>query len=203
MKRINKKGYFLAETIVVIALVTTIVAYVFPNVLSIYNNYKNTSLYYDQTKDIYTLKAVYEYMLDTDVASRTEPSNPVGWVSSNATHDYISYYTYFWGTTSEGYDINSYPDNTGVGCANLDSLTPINSIPVTITGSDLQALYIISYMNDANSDKYNFNLYLKRLKKNTTDNSSYRLIGVFKDGNNERYASIKIENPNPKRNCNL
>lgn len=202
MKKINNKGYFLAETIVVIALVTTIVAYVFPNVLSIYNNYKNTALYYDQTKDIYTLKALYEYMLNTNVSDETTPANITGWNSPNATHDYISYYTYNWRTTSEGYDISSYPDNTGVGCKEL-TLTEISPIPVIINGSGLQELYIISYMQDATSEKYNFNLYLKRLKKNTTDNSSYRLIGVFKEGDNERYASIKIENPNPKRNCNL
>lgn len=202
MRKINNKGYFLAETIVVIALVTTIVAYVFPNVLSIYNNYKNTALYYDQTKDIYTLKALYEYMLNTNVSDGTTPANTTGWNSSNATHDYISYYTYYWGEPSKGYDINSYPDNTGVGCAVLNSTRNI-PIPPSINVSGLQELYIISYMQDATSDKYNFNLYLKRLKKNTTDNSSYRLIGVFKEGNNERYASIKIENPNPKRNCNL
>ena len=47
------------------------------------------------------------------------------------------------------------------------------------------------------------------MKKTTYDSSSYRLIGVFEEEDNEgnptevRYASIKIDNPNPDRNCNL
>ena len=48
------------------------------------------------------------------------------------------------------------------------------------------------------------------MKKTTNDTPSYRLIGVFKDDTNNdgepdetRYASIKIENPNPNRGCNL
>lgn len=53
-------GFFLAETIVMVALVTTVMAFVFPNVSKIYDNYKNQMKYYDQTEDIYVLKAVYE-----------------------------------------------------------------------------------------------------------------------------------------------
>ena len=41
MKRINNKGFFLAETIVIIALVTTIMAFVYPNVSKLFENYKN------------------------------------------------------------------------------------------------------------------------------------------------------------------
>ena len=56
----NNKGFFLAETIVVIALVTTVMAFVYPNVTKLYENYKNRANYYDQTEDLYALKAVYE-----------------------------------------------------------------------------------------------------------------------------------------------
>ena len=60
----NNKGFFLAETIVIIALVTTVMAFVYPNVAKLYENYKNKASYYDQTQDIYTLKTVYRYLLD-------------------------------------------------------------------------------------------------------------------------------------------
>ena len=52
----NNKGFFLAETIVVIALVTTVMAFVYPNVTKLYDNYVNRTKYYDQTEDLYTLK---------------------------------------------------------------------------------------------------------------------------------------------------
>lgn len=40
-----------------VALVTTVMAFVYPNVSKIYDNYKNQALYYDQTEDIYALIA--------------------------------------------------------------------------------------------------------------------------------------------------
>ena len=59
-------------------------------------------------------------------------------------------------------------------------------------------------MGNYNSENdFNFNRYLKRLKKTTSDYSSYRIIGIFNDNDQERFASIKIENPNKNRNSNL
>lgn len=60
----NNKGFFLAETIVMIALVTSIMAFVYPNVSKLYENYKDRAVYYDQTEDIYKLKYVYDYLLN-------------------------------------------------------------------------------------------------------------------------------------------
>ena len=60
-----------------------------------------------------------------------------------------------------------------------------------------------SEIKSESDNNYNFNRYLKRLKKTNFDNSAYRLIGVFDNKNEKRYASIKIENPNPTRDCNL
>ena len=62
----NNKGFFLAETIVVIALVTTVMAFVYPNVSKINENYNNRTKYYDQTEDLYALKAIYDAMEHTD-----------------------------------------------------------------------------------------------------------------------------------------
>ena len=72
----KNKGFFLAETIIVLAVVTTAIAFVLPNVTKVYENYKNTSKYYDQTKDIYALKAMSEILeveineMTKDVASK-------------------------------------------------------------------------------------------------------------------------------------
>ena len=56
----NNRGFFLVETIIVLAVVTTAIAFVLPNVTKVYENYKNTSTYYDQVEDIYILKAISE-----------------------------------------------------------------------------------------------------------------------------------------------
>lgn len=61
----KSKGFFLAETIIVLAVVTTAIAFVLPNVTKVYENYKNTTKYYDQTKDIYALKAIAGVMENT------------------------------------------------------------------------------------------------------------------------------------------
>ena len=56
----NENGFFLAETIIVLALVTTFMAFVFPNVSKLYDNYKTRIKYYDQTEDIIFLSEVYK-----------------------------------------------------------------------------------------------------------------------------------------------
>lgn len=165
----NNKGFFLAETIVVIALVTTVMAFVFPNVTKLYENYKNRTNYYDQTEDLYVLRA-YSKLYSDDIQSLTT------------------------GTCA------GYP-GTEVGVKNLSDLERITTRD---NFGDLNELYISGYMSELSKpSNYNFNRYLKRLKKTTYDSASYRLIGVFEDGSTTRYASIKIENPNPNRHCNL
>ena len=54
----NNKGFFLAETIVVLALVTTVIAFVYPNVSKLYENYNTRIKYYDQTEDLGVLQEV-------------------------------------------------------------------------------------------------------------------------------------------------
>lgn len=179
----NNKGFFLAETIVVIALVTTVMAFVYPNVSKLNENYNNRTKYYDQTEDLYALKAIYDAMEHTD-SGKTYTEN------------------------SEVYNLNKFdeyitdtltPDSRGT--QKIDSKRDIPSDEFKING--LKNLYIASYMADLSDDNYNFNKYLKRLKKTTNDPSAYRLIGIFEDGEERRYASIKIDNPNPHRNKNL
>lgn len=169
----NNKGFFLAETIVMIALITTVMAFVYPNVAKLYENYKNKASYYDQTEDIYTLKAVYDYLLnETDEIT-----------------------------------INTKDENGNLGCKTFDDKNKENNIikieNANIKIGDLDELYITGYMIKPSSNDYEFNKYLNRMKKTTYDTASYRLIGVFKKGKEIRYASIKVDNPNPNRNCNL
>ena len=59
-------------------------------------------------------------------------------------------------------------------------------------------------MGNLSDSNYGFNRYLKRLRKSSNDTTSYRLIGIFRkrDARNkiteERYASIRIDNPHSK-----
>lgn len=166
----NNKGFFLAETIVVIALVTTIMAFVYPNITKLYDNYKNKAEYYDQVEDLYVLKSYYD------------------WFTELGEIDDI---------TSNG---ERYIDK-------LDELY-IEKLKDVIKDGDIrfggvEELYIISYMSTPSSNNYNFNKYLHRLKKTTYDCTSYRLIGQFNKDGVTRYASIKVDNPNPVRSDNL
>lgn len=192
----NNKGFFLAETIVVIALVTTVMAFVYPNVTKLYDNYKNRTKYYDQTEDLYLLLAYSELYFE-------QIQNATTGVSSGCTENEIG---------------GKRIDNTNTTSGKID-ITPTSKI------GNLKKLYITSYMTGAGDNNYNFNKYLKRMKKTTNDTASYRLIGMFdhcEEGYKlnkktykcdkagaasvepyEAYASIKIDNPNPNRNCNL
>ena len=168
----NNKGFFLAETIVMIALVTTIMAFVYPNVSKLYENYKNRVMYYDQTEDLYALRAYYE-LNKTTINDKTE-------VGEN--------------------------DCKKLVCSdNLDELMPEElkkyEIEISSPAMNIEKLYIMNYMSNPSSNNYNFNRYLKRLKKSTNDTSSYRLIGVFNVDGKKRYASIKIDNPNIGITC--
>lgn len=56
----NNKGFFLPEAIVVISLITAVMAFVYPNLAKLYENYENRVKYYDQPEDLYVLKALYD-----------------------------------------------------------------------------------------------------------------------------------------------
>lgn len=166
----NNKGFFLAEAIVMIALVTTVMAFVYPNVAKIYENYKLQSKYYDQTEDIYLLKAIYE------------ATNPGIFQSITENSEYK------------------------IGCKDINSIIEITS-DVTIpsdVASDV-TIYIGNYIGEyKDDDDYNFNRYLKRMKKTINDTSAYRLVMKYKVSSSPeiyRYSSIKIANPNPNGYC--
>lgn len=168
----NNMGFFLAETIVVIALVTTVMAFVFPNVSKLYDNYKNRTYYYDQPEDLYALRTVYEAYINAGDNNELKTS-----------------------ITSDGV----------IGCKIFDvtKMSSIKKLSSFSNISSLETLYVTGYMSSPTSDNYTFNKYLKRLKKTSYDPTSYRLIGIFKENNITRFASIKLDNPNPNRNCNL
>ena len=176
----NNKGFFLAETIVVLALVTTVIAFVYPNVSKLYENYNTRIKYYDQTEDLLLLQEVYESYKD-------EIKNKV------RKEDYC-------GKNYEGLvDINNgaYNINRLITRGNVN-----NAIEISDKIGDLELVYIANYMGNPRYEKlYGFNRYLKRLRKSSYDTTSYRLIGIFRkrDSSNnileERYASIRIDNP--------
>lgn len=163
-------GFFLAETIVMIALVTSVMAFVFPNISKLYINFENKVKYYDQPEDIYYLMAYYK-------------ANAGG---------------------KDGIDERTRGETKHeIGEKKFGDLLEVASESTSDSKKTI-TIYIADYMGNYNSENdFNFNRYLKRLKKTTSDYSSYRIIGIFNDNGQERFASIKIENPNKNRNSNL
>ena len=162
MKKDNR-GFFLSETIVVISLVTIVIAFMYPNTAKLYDNYKNQAYMYDQTKDIYLLKAIYEKEKD----NLKKDKNSLIYCKEC--------------------------DNTVTKIKEIDNKQDEN---LNLSIPEIERLYVVGYMDDnLSSDNYNFNKYLKRMKKSVYSPLSYRLIGIFKsvDEKNYRFASIKMD----------
>lgn len=157
----NSKGFFLSETIIVLALVTTAIAFVLPNVMKLYENYVNQTEIYDTTEDIYFLKAI---------------------IQTNSICDQIKSKT-----RDEKDNRIEIPEKTKLDFNDVASIELSDNFK-------LDQLYIASYMSEQSDEDYEFNKYLKRLKKTNYDASAYRIIGSFKETNKEnyRFASIKI-----------
>lgn len=184
----NNKGFFLAETIVVLALVTTVVVFVSANVPNLYKNYKLQIESYDRTEDIYLLKAIYE-------ANKSTIDNATSVACSSGGSSFVGQKTYNDGNVPTD-------TTTTTTCA---TLLPSLNIPSDYVGSKF---YLTGYLTSLKDDNnYNFNKYLKRIKKTSNFKTDYRLIGVLKkSGSTETtYASIRIENPDTlgNRGCNL
>lgn len=183
----NNKGFFLAETIVVLALVTTVVVFVSANVPNLYKNYKLQIESYDRTEDIYLLKAIYE-------ANKSDIDNETKGNCDGEVKEEIGQKKY------EDTGTLSSPS----AATELDSPTITLSLPSGYSSSS--SFYLTGYLTTlSDTNDYNFNKYLKRIKKTSNFKADYRLIGVLKKGgsNETTYASIRIENPNPLRMCNL
>lgn len=183
----NNRGFFLVEAIVIIALVTIIMAYVYPNVAKLYENYENRAKYYDQTEDLFLLRTIYNLNKDTIDRYTCSDTNKCDTTFSINSND------------------NTLGNKNDVNLSNGNITSEISYLG----NYEIKKLYIASYMSNLSSSDYNFNKYLKRLKKTTYDKASYRIIGVFEKKDNTgsiietRYASIKIDNPNPNRSSNL
>ena len=196
----NNKGFFLAETIVVLALVTTVIAFVYPNVSKLYENYNTRIKYYDQTEDLLLLQEVYESYKD-DIKSANEAKKKPG-EQKYCGHNY---------TDDGNHDDGQYEIETFITTRqSLANDSRYKSYMKYANIGDLKAVYITNYMGNPRYTKlYGLNRYLKRLRKSSNDTTSYRLIGLFRKCNSdtcsdapnatnvteERYASIKIDNP--------
>ena len=172
----NNKGFFLAETIVVLALVTTVMAFVYPNVSKLYDNYSSRINYYDQTEDVLILKEIYN-------AYQTTIDNLTYGCCGNKAE------------TDKDDCNNSGSGKWMAGAKRISNMDEIKNedIPDSIKSNlGIDKLYITSYMSTPSDGNYNFNRYLKRLRKVTNDVGAYRLIGIFSKDGEEKYASIKI-----------
>ena len=187
MKKSNK-GFFLAETIVVLALVTTTMAFVYPNISKLYNNYSSRINYYDQTQDILLLKEIYNAYKDKIDNETKGQCGDVG--------NFVGAKKFTGGELKSDNTDDSDGGNGGIRL--FDNANPASNFnKIGIINSDfndygLVRLYLTGYMTKLSAEDYNFNRYLKRLRKVTNDIHAYRLIGVFYSGGQFRFASIKI-----------
>ena len=180
----NNKGFFLAETIVVLALVTTVVVFVSANVPNLYKNYKLQIESYDRTEDIYLLKAIEK--ANAEEIKKATKSDCSGTIEIGA----------------KFYNDGPLPtlEKSGSGAGYYFKTGDLN-LP---TGYSSSKFYLTSYLvTPSVSGDYNFNKYLKRVRKPSNFQTDYRLIGKLVNGGKTTYASIRIDNPNPNRGCNL
>ena len=184
----NQNGFFLAETIIVLALVTTIMAFVYPNVSKLYDNYKTRIDYYDQTEDIILLYDIYR----ANRSKITKLTEGCCGDSSKTSQTACNSGSGVWMKGAKIINGNLNNDLTGSSHGLI--------LPEYGSGKQYNEihLYLYSYMeNPTVSGDYSFNRYLRRIKKSSNDVTAYRLIGKFKidKGNDKyiyRYANVKI-----------
>lgn len=179
----NNKGFFLAETIVVLALVTTVVVFVSANVPNLYKNYKLQIESYDRTEDIYLLKAIYE-------ANKNAIDNATKGNCDEEVKEEIGQKRY---------------EDTG-DLTSSSAATKLVSLNLPTGYKSDSSFYLTGYLTTlSDTNDYNFNKYLKRIKKTSNFKADYRLIGKLVNGGKTTYASIRIENPDTlgNRGCNL
>lgn len=169
----NSKGYFLAESVVVITLITIIMVSVYPNIASLYENYKYQAKIYDQTEDIYTLKAV---------------------------DSILSKYDYYGSTTNNG--CNNLINNYNVINDDIKSIFNMDDNNVKVSQIYLTNYMTTRFSGGSGDIDADLNRYISRLKKKNNDPSSYRLVGIFQDEDLIRYASIKVNTKLYNYNCN-
>ena len=243
----NKNGFFLAETIIMIALVTTVIAFLYPNISKLYENYNNRLNHYDQVQDIYVLRAIEEYInsdaeiykcfidrVKNSTFTEVEEGDPNLIRIYYDSRNYLAYRGKKEGKEVFEGECDKYlpsmriqNDTNTLIYSNLDlsleygyvvdSTDAIATVPHEIIEkpndtsdlgtegknvielfTQLNDLYISKYMDTPTSSRYDFNKYLRRMKKTTNSPNAYRLIGTFRTRDNEgnivdeRFASIKI-----------
>lgn len=161
----NNKGFFLAEAIVMITLVTVVMAYVYPNVSNLYGNFKNRTKYWDQPEDIYALKNI-----KNDSTCISDMKNATSDLSNNLSNNLSNKLS------------NDLTNCHGTAYFDKTYVTKYLSNP-EFTGTSAEK-----------SMEKSFNEYLKKMKRTTNDPDAYRLIGVIGDGTKPyRYVSIKVD----------
>ena len=181
----NNKGYFIMETIIVISLVATIMAYVYPNINAVYENYKYQATMYDQTEDVQLLNAIYQKKKDMFIDKTT------GY--DNKTNNTIYIY--------RGNDVSGKTTRSKEISFNESSTKTIHIDWFVIGYTDTPRI-----MNrtdgSGNTSIFDydpvFNRYVARLHRQIYDDTSNRLIARIQREDKEKYtskityASVKI-----------
>lgn len=164
MKKINKKGFVLAETIAVSTVVLTSLVIIYTQFISISNSY-NRSFKYNNVNNLYLVENIRQFLINDNSLNRliTSLENGQSYIDmTSCSNDYFTEYIY---------------------CETLFNYS--NAKTVLFTKEDITNL-----KNTIDNTNYSQNLksFIKNIN-NSIDNN-YRLIVEFND---DTFATIKVK----------
>lgn len=167
MKKLNNKGFMLAEVIIVTTVMITSLVGLYKGFSNTYKAYEIKSRYYD-TKTIYALKNMENFLIDEMILNKYAPSNNNFYIEITKDLDSDEYHEAYIDKFITENDIDQLY-LTKFTKTNLDSLKSNTNDDELIKYID----YIIDqYISNSNSDEYTFILIAKT--------------------NTEKYSNLKI-----------
>jgi len=163
MTKLSNKGFFLAETIVVVGIVATVLVVFYSQISTFYNNYERNAKY-NTVESIHAVRNVGIYIKQSDT---------------------VSFLNNFTASGTLLYDITNYSfDSTGYYANLVDSLNvkAIYFTPYNI--NDVITNYASYNVNASFVD------FLRTQRVKDTKDNTYRVIVILNNGN---YASTLIE----------
>lgn len=153
--KLNKKGFMLAEVVIVASVIATVLVTVYILLNRVSNSYETRNRYND-------IDAMYAAMEINDIIKEDTAINKDSWAELTS-DNYNNFKTFYRNATNNGYTIKSwYVDNT----QNIDSIN---------TSNDVSLGNYISYLNDKLGEEDYDYLVIVELSKGIDDNYYYTL----------------------------
>lgn len=153
--KLNKKGFMLAEVVIVASVIATVLVTVYILLNRVSNSYNTRNRYND-------IDAMYVAMEINDIIKEDETLNTNSWTELTG-NNYNSFKTFYQNSTNNEYTLKSWY---------VDKTQDINSIN---TSDDISLGNYIAYLNDKlEGANYNY-LVIVKLSKGTDDNYYYAL----------------------------